>query len=330
MSPKLKETRPAEITSKNTKKEILDAYNKVLNKLEGSHSSGSSSQQTKIEDLLVAKATSSDKNDMVRKLADLKIEIGQYLSDLEEKLVSERERLEDFTKAKQVEEKRLKEFYDINVRANTLEALIIAEKEKRAQLQSDSKNELARLERLKEDKEMEWNRAKEEYEYKLKIKQRQDQDQYNQKSAQLERELIEKKNKVDKDLLEREEKLKAQENDLIELRKFKQNSEKIIQEKITQAQQEVSTKLSQQYEYDIKIKEKETEGEVSLLKQRIKLLEEKLKEKQDSAKDLAHRMHEAQQQAHDLAKKVIESARHIDRFTQKKEDTENKSAEKRN
>ncbi|MCP3660050.1 MAG: hypothetical protein GY830_06960 [Bacteroidetes bacterium] len=318
------------ITSKNTKNEILEAYEQVLTRLEETKKTNSEMHKIKKEDEVLSQISKNSKSDVILKFADFKIEINNYLEKLEEKLINEKNKLETLLSAKNIEDKKLKDLYEINAKASTLEALIIAEHENKNKFEEESKKRKNEVEVYITEKKIEWEkeqkeyqilkkekeerlkkeyeRKNEEYEYELKLKTQKDNDLYNHKKAELEYQLAERKKLVEDQLQTREKKIKEIENEYQELKKFKEEAEKNTEIRITKIEKDLTKELQSKFDFELKFKSKEAESNSNLLNQRIKLLEEQLKEKQTIIDQVTERLDKAQAQAQDLAKRIVEGS----------------------
>ena len=110
------------VNLKNTKTEILDAYEDAVKRLSEKTVPVADNQNSKN---IVDKASSQDSKDIIGKIADIKIEVTNSLEVLCKKLLSEHEKLSELQNAISCEEKKLKEVHDIAYHVNGLEALII-------------------------------------------------------------------------------------------------------------------------------------------------------------------------------------------------------------
>jgi hypothetical protein len=152
------------------------------------------------------------------------------------------------------------------------------------------------------------------YEYQKKLKEQKDKDQYELRKANLEKELESKKKTVEEALSVRENEIAIREQELKDLREVKKNFDTYLQEKILETKNRITKELEQKFKFESTLKSKETEGEISLLKQSISSLEDKLKEKQKIIEDISKQLILAQTQSQDLAKKVIEGRSELKRY----------------
>lgn len=307
------------VTSSSTKGDILDAYNNILKELELSKVSASQKHLQQQELNTVQKVKVQNKADIIHEITGLKIKLTESLDILSSDLLLEREKLKHVQEAIEIENKRLKDLYDITASACSLEALMLAQREESSKFEQEMEEKkiaLAKEQKAREiiDKEQEeltrkkWKRVDEEFEYQAKLKHQKEEDSYNVKKITLERELQDKKALAEKELLERETSLAAQEQELQFLRKSQESFDVLLTQKIDETKATIVKELEQQFKFNSELKARETTGEVSLLKQKIESLEEKLKEKQALVENMSKQLINAQMQAQDLAKKVIDGA----------------------
>lgn len=318
------------ISSKNNKNEILDAYNKLLAEVQNLNDAKREQKQERQKAVeIVSNASEVNKQDVIRKIADLKITLTDTFDDISTKIIAQRDRLAELQTAITLEEQKLENIHEIKANADSLEALILAQNRAKEEFETDMLQKKQNFEKEQIEQKLLWDKEKSdyeamrkeqeqmakkererklaEYEYEFKLQQQKDQDIYEMKKAALERELTEYKRGVELELNARDLALKTQENELVELRKAKEVFDEEMKQKLADAVQNTTTSIEMQNQYEKNLLAKETEGQISLLKQTIATLEDKLKEKQNLINELAKQTQTAQLQAQELAKKVIES-----------------------
>ncbi len=122
-----------EISSKNTKNDILDAYYELLEKVK--QNKKSSKQEEKLlsyQKAVVDQAVNQSADDIIKGLANLKLIINQSFKDLEDQLLAENQKLTNLQQAITICNKEIEELHDIKVNINSLAALLLAQKEKSA------------------------------------------------------------------------------------------------------------------------------------------------------------------------------------------------------
>jgi hypothetical protein len=173
-----------------------------------------------------------------------------------------------------------------------------------AELKQSEEAWLAKLAQSKQEKQ----REEEDYLYNLKIGRRNDEDAYLQKKLKLEQELQEQKSSFEKETTERENELKAREEELVALREKETTYQKNLDEAIAKTELAVSTKLKTEYEYKQKLENKEMEVQLKLYQQEIELLKTKSTEQQAIISELNEKSAKASDQVKDIALKAIEGA----------------------
>lgn len=270
---------------------------------------------------------------IVKNLADVKVLIGQSLDILEQKLTDEYRRLYDIQAAIKIESDNLEEIHEIKKNADSLTALLLAQKEYKTKfdaemdarkmafnLEIDEKkkswvreNERIALEQKEHDElvKKEREREEDEYKYSLKIARKKDRDEYEAKKQDLERELAEQKEAVYKDLSEREAFIKSQEDELVQLRNQVGQFPVELEKAIKKTEQETKDRIENMYQHQIDLEKKENEGQQKLTQQIIDSLQAKIKEQESFIKQLTQKTDAASNQAQTIALKALESSSKI-------------------
>lgn len=313
-----------EISSKNTKKEILESYDRLKEQLEQQQQAFPEEDQPKKE--------SSDKKeiievaeqspDMVMKnITTLKIHTNQTLDELEDKLVEEHKKLNRLKEAIRQEEESLGNIYKIRSEADSLAILIEAHKQKKVELEDEMKEMRASWQKekqdmeqnLKEEKEQtakERKREEEEYNYNLKLKRKKDEDAYKEKVEFQEKELKEKRDAFEKEFSTREENLNEKEQEFEELKAKAENFPAELEKTVKDKEKEISEKLNTQFKAEKDLINKEYQGELKLKEQTIQTLENKIKDQQDLINQLYQKVENADKNVKDIVLKAIESSGH--------------------
>lgn len=332
-------------TIKNTKSEILSAYEELLQEVAKNKSQKTEEKKNQMKSDIVQRASSQDSKDIIHNVSELKIQVGENLENLTKTLLHERAKLSELQEAIIIEQNRLKEAHEITINANSLEALLLAQKKKREEFEQwielekekfksemserkaswakeSQEYEQIRKEKIEQHKK-EWARLEEEHEYQKKITQQKDSDEYQLKKELLHRELEDKRKKFEEEFSLRASKITAQEQEILDLRKFKDTSENQLKIHIEEAKKQLIVETEQKYKYQSELVQKETAAEISLLKQKIVFLEEKLQEKNNIIDKLTHQLSNAQAQSQELAKKIIDANAKINIVSNSYKDIQN-------
>lgn len=320
-----------EITDKSKKSEILDAYQKALKELRDSKKT--SRKEEKIlenKQNTIETAQQNTPNKLIRELADLKLKLVNFLDDIGEHVVNEHRKLTGIQKAIEIENDNFKEKHEVNLHADALEALVLANKQQNESFEQAMQVEKASFEQGMAETKKQWEKEKnetlmklqeekniakktkqreeEEYLYKTKLQRERDQDTYESNKENLEQELKDKKLCFEKEFSEREAALKMSESELNELREKAKTFPGILENAVAEAEENVSITLTQQHQFEIALKAKEIEGELKLKAQKIEALELKIKEQGHRIEHLIAKASQSNEQTQTIALKAIESS----------------------
>jgi hypothetical protein len=334
------------VSEKSTKAEILKAYESLLkNVQQGKADNPKQMQEENHKKEIVEKVSGITNDSLVKSIAGLKSELNGSLDGILQHLSDEFRKLEEIRAAIAVETKTLDELYSLSATTDSLAAMLLVQKEKAESFEKAMReketafqNEMAEkkeqweLEKNKQkatEKEYidEWakrrKREEDEYTYSLKINRQKEQDEYDSRKNLLEKELTDKEAAFNRDIAQREAELKHAEAELTELRKsnaeFPAKLEKALKDKET----EVTKQLQTQYEFDIKLMGQQNEADIRLKDQIIASLQEKIKELQEQLKENTDKANRAEANVKDIAVKAIENASKVRMFTAKTEKEDN-------
>lgn len=320
-----------EISSKNTKNEILEAYQELLHKVsETKQMSHQEIKKISNEQEIINKASGLATGDMIKHLTQVKLSVCQSLDALEENLSEEYRRLNEVQSAINLEEERLKELHQISVNVNSLDALIQAQKEYRLRFEQERDNARKQIELEKKETHLLWEkeqadfqqqqkemearvkkdhqREEEDYRYTINLERKKDQDIYNEKKTTLEKELLEKKAKLYAEFAARETILKEQEEELKTLKLKVEQFPKELEKAIKDAEKTVKEQLDTEYRYQTELSKCETDSDRKLNHQTINSLREKIKEQEELIRQLNTKANDATVQVQSIALKALEGA----------------------
>lgn len=316
-----------EVSGKNTKNEILEAYNSILEELQKAQTTDPvKTKQTMEQKNIVENAAQISSESVVSDLANLKISLTKLIDSLSEKLTAEVEKFRTIQKAIQFEQNHLQDLYEIKETTQTLAALFIAQKKRSEDFDAEmqQKRELFEQGMLKEksswqiareqlvaDYEIEKKslskqriREKEEYDYQIDLTRRKEEDEYFERKNKLEKELA---NKCE-DMEKRESLLKEKEQEFEQLKLKVGSFPRENAESMEKAREELRKDLQQQYEFALKLKESDIGGAYKLYDQKIKSLEEKIVEQDTTIKSLTKKADESAEQVQFIACKALDAS----------------------
>lgn len=319
------------VTEKNTKAQILEAYEKLLTKVqEKANDNPREVQQRKENAQTVSTATQASDDKILDQINRVKNEFTSAIETIAAELVTERKKLETIQNAIEIEEKRLKELYGLSSNADSFSALLLAQKEQKELFEQEmaakkeqlslqiaetraqwDKEKAAHEENLKAEKETTARlrkREEEEYTYATQQKRKQEQDEYNNKKARQDAELKEQRSAFEKEFAEREKNILESENELKALRTASDEYPAKLAEAVRDAQSETENRLQTVHKYEKELQAKETQGILNLKDLQIKSLEAKIKEMESQVREAAAKVDTSEKTVKDIALKAIENA----------------------
>ncbi len=138
----IKNLEVPKITSSNTKKEMLDAFKILTEKLTEKAQTELKpeiAQKTMKEKEIVKTADAASKEGIIKRVYDLKDEIGKALTGLAAKMEDEKEHYTKIKEAIAIKNNELKEIFEIETSAFSLAALLEAQKHKKEAFEVEMK-----------------------------------------------------------------------------------------------------------------------------------------------------------------------------------------------
>lgn len=322
---------PEEPSIKSTKNEIFDAYNAMLKKVKQlEKEKPAQSREAEERKETVSKAKDETEENIVNRLSLLKLETASTFDKLEKSFLQEQRRLSQMQQAIDTETKHLEDLYNIKAETDTLAALILAQKEKRQQFDADISKKKEDFDNEMFESKAAWDKERKAYEinkkeeqerlqkerkreeddfrYNLVMTRKKDSDIYNATKEALEKELTERKIAFDKEITEREKNLSASEQELETLRIESTGFATKLNEAVQQAEERLTISLQRENDFERKLLLKENEGLMRLKEQTIGTLQQRIKELEDMLKQQQSKADASDKNVKDIAIKAIESS----------------------
>jgi hypothetical protein len=325
------------IKASNTKKEMLEAFNLLKQKFQEKSETEMKPEKEKRarkeqEIVQIADIVASDS--VVKRVNDLKVEIGTSLSDITGKLEEETERYNKIKEAIDIKNKELQELFEIDNSAFTLAALLESQKQKKlefeseieqrkkliedeinltkAQWEKEKKEYLDQLEEQKKENEKIRKRQKEEYEYNFNREQEQKKSKLKDEIEQLTKNLEKKKEDFEKKVLEKEDELlqrdlaiSEREKIVGDLHKRVDAFPKELETKVNQAVKEATDALKADAKKNEELIVKGFEGEKNVLMTKIESLEKVVDVQKKQIETLSKQLENAYSKVQDIAVKAV-------------------------
>jgi len=327
------------ISMANTKKEMLQAYHRLREKLEKqaqSELNPEKEQKAKKEKRVIDVAEDSAKSDINTRIMGLKEETSRFLTELATKIEDENRRYADIKEAIEVKNEELKEIFGIEKSAHALAALLEAQKKEKMEFEEEMKQRRHSLESEIEETRKRWETEKQAHE--LMIKEEQAEEQKRRKREQeefeygfkrekalkqqalkdelekLNKELADRKEAFEKEIAEREKAVRQQEKAVAEREKYLDELQQKVEsfpaelkKQVEQAVSETTKRLQAEAKRNEQLLAAKYEGEKKVLQTKIESLEKLVKDQQGQIDSLSRQVDAAYNKVQDIAVKAVTS-----------------------
>jgi hypothetical protein len=319
------------LSDKNTKQEMLEAYQTLAKQLEEKRAADLAPErrmEEKHTEEALKVATTVDPEGIDRDIGALKSEIGKMLAVVSDRLAAESVKFRGVQKAVASKERELQELYGIEKAAVSLAALIEAQNQKRSDFENQMAQEREELEGEINSRRAAWDlekkaheaelkerdaaekkardREREDFTYAFKRDQQAIKDKLNDEKTALEKEIKIKRETADKELADREKAIAERERELAELRAKAAAFPKELENAVNQAVKEISDRIRLEAKNRDDLARKEFEGERNVLVAKNESLEKFAKDLNAANMKLAQQLEAAYQKVQDIAEKTVE------------------------
>ncbi len=318
------------INMTNTKKEMVEAYNKLVAQLQKKKEERLSPQEKKEEKRnkeIVKIVDSLSSEGVIKNIGELKGEIGNLLLRISGKLEDEIGKYVKIKEAIMLKEAEFQELYDIEKNAQTLAALIEAQNLKREEFEKEIRDKKAAFEsemkqtydnwekekkareiQLKEEEEAterKRRREREEYEYSIKRQNNIDKDKLEDERAKLKKEMEIYKAETEENLARREAEIEAKEDELASLRDKVNSFPNEMKVALDKAAKELTDKFKNESKRNEELREKIFDGERQVLNTKIEALTQMVEEQNKQILRLSQQLDGAYQKIQNIAVKTV-------------------------
>lgn len=306
-------------STKNTKTEILDAYNELLEKLKSKETNLKTQQQKEETKETTLKVKEQNGDKIIQDIASLKTKVSSVLDQVENLLLDEFRKVENFSKVSASEEIKLQNIFQISHEAESLEAIIQAHKLKKEELEAEMSESRERWKMEREKMKLEYEewkndwqktrtREEEEYAYNLNLSRKKEEDAYLVKKAKMESDLEEWKMNVESALLKREANMGEKEQEYRLLKEKAENFDKELELAIKNAIEKTEKELTKTFDFEKKLMQQEVEGNKKLWEQSLLSLKQKNNDLENQLKDFTQKLDVANLQVKEMALKALDAS----------------------
>ncbi len=315
----------------STKKQMLQAYNVMLDKLKNQNElelNPKKHAEEKEVKATVSKADSLSTEQISKSILSLKTDFNKTLNSLSDKLENEVSAYDAVVKAIDIKRNELTEFFDIEKEASSLAALIEAQSSRKIEFAEKLEQEKEELTAEIEEKKLAWDeekkqhnellkerqteekknreREKEEYKYELDRERKLARDAFEDEKTKCEREIAEKKETTEKDLSEREKSVSEREDKIDTMQAEIDTFSGKLSEEVKKAVDEISAKLKSEAATTLKLTQKDFDAERNTLIAEASSFKSTVAMQQQQIKDLTSKLDKSYDEVKDMAVKTVE------------------------
>jgi myosin heavy subunit len=307
--------------TRRTKAEVQQEFEAIQQEANDSVAiSPKQSEFTKLHEQEIREAVNEVGIDSVaQKISNLNVEISKTLSDLSEKMMTEVNLLAKVREAIHLEKQELDRLHKIDVSLLAVDQLVEDYQSQKMALENEieqtrtswEEEQKLREKKTKEEEDsLKKNRQREndDYEYKKNLERKKEQDKHEEDVRQRDKKNREQQENLEKNWKEREATLKAQEEELTQLRKEATSYPDKLKREIDKAVIDAIKQTEQRIAQEKTLLERDREMEKKVAELKIKALEETIAQQQAQITLLQSRLEDATRQVQDIAVKAIEGA----------------------
>lgn len=311
------------VSKKNTKDEILNAFEELAQKVEGTvlpEIEKPDEIKLKEDTSILHKAENISTEKIYAKAAEFKQAISSSISDLIEKLSSEAEKLNDLKRGVEIEKQKLEDSFQIKLKADTLLKLIKLHSQEDKEFNDKmvmQKTEWVKTQKIhdeeikiqEEELKKKRLREEEEYEYSVKQEHKHRDEEDEDKRKQKEKVWLEKIAEREQVLSEREKQIKIVEDELTDLRKKAADYPQVLDQAEKKAYGDGEKSASAKAAIENNLLQEQISGERNVMKLKIELLEKTVKNQTDEITLLKKRFDEATAQLKEIAVSAVNAGK---------------------
>jgi colicin import membrane protein len=241
-------------------------------------------------------------------IATTQVEVQKSLAALSAKLVEQLQVLGNVEEAIALKREELKQLYDIEsaaVSLDDLDAKIQAQREAWMDEQARKQREFAEQQ---SERNKQWMRTEEEYQYRMSLEHKKGEDEFAYRLAQQEKANRDKQELLEKTWAEREAELKKREKELEDLRAQVANIPEQIRKAENAAAAVAGNSVKKEYETKMTLATKDAEMAAKLAEQEVSSLRLALDKTTTQLAELKEQLDRARNDVKEISSKALESA----------------------
>jgi len=243
-----------------------------------------------------------------KSIAETQVEVQKVLADLSARVMARLDDLRNVEDAIRDKTQQLQDLHDIEVKAGALDELEAKITPQRKDWEEEERQTAQKFAEQKSDRNKAWTREEQEYQYRIDqehIKLKDTLAYYKQQQDKANRE---KQEQLDKQWAERETELKKREQELAELRKFKDDYPEMVKKEVNAQVAIATNSVKKEYETKMLLAAKDAEMDKKLAAQETASQNSQISKLVEQITDLKRQLEQAHASAKEISTKALDSA----------------------
>jgi hypothetical protein len=243
-----------------------------------------------------------------KSITETQVEVQRVLAELSGKVMERLQELQNVEESIKLRKDELKQLHDIEVVATTIDELDAQIRDQRKAWEEEVAGKKREFAEQQSERNKVWKREEAEYQYRLSQEHRKQEDELTYTLAQNEKANREKQDHLEKTWAEREAELKKREQELADLRKFKDDSPEMVKKEVNAQVAVATNSVKKEYETKAVLAAKDAETERRLAEQQVASLQTTIAKQQEQILDLKTQLEQAHANVKEISGKALDSA----------------------
>lgn len=243
-----------------------------------------------------------------KSITETQVEVQKVLADLSGRVMERLQELQNVEEAIKLRKDELKQLHDIEVVATTIDDLEAQIKEQRKAWEEEQSTKQREFKEQQSERNKAWHREEQEYQYRVAQDHRKQEDALAYAHQQQDKGNREKQEQLDKTWAEREGELKKREQELVDLRKFKEDYSEMVKKEVNAQVAIATNSVKKEYETKMVLAAKDADMERRLAEQQIAAFQQAIAKHQEQVADLKLQLEQAHASVKEISSKALDSA----------------------
>lgn len=247
-------------------------------------------------------------DDVITEIGNLQVGLQGTLAGLSATITSKIEQMQNIDSAISLKEQALRELYDIEKEAISLEEMRLRKSEEMANWDHEVATRQKQWDDEAKDHATQWTRLAEQRAYEANKLHKERVESLEADFRRIKRDESIRQEDLKRQWMERENALKNQEEEVLKLKEQVASFDEKVKEAVTRAEAVVSNSVKRTYEHQMQLMEKDHDAERKICQSKLASADATIKALQLQVQDLQTELRSVREDAKDVTAKALESA----------------------